>query len=87
MTDLGPLTEDEIELILARRAEKAAIERLQARRMKALETTARYGRWLFENGYGTSFSTFINQFGYQEHDGQEMYADVTLLLDAVEGIS
>ena len=87
MTDLGPLTDDEIYLIRSLRAEQAALAALQSRRMKALDTAASYGRWLFENGAGTSFSTFINEFGYQERDGQAMYADVTLLLDAAEGIS
>jgi hypothetical protein len=76
------LTTEEITLIRARRADQARIAKACEFRLTALETAARYGRWLHDEGRGTSFSAFVNEFGYESPDCQAMYAAVVALLDS-----
>lgn len=56
MNDLDPLTDDEVALIRKRRAEQARLAALQALRLAALDTAARYARWLADQGRGSSFT-------------------------------
>lgn len=60
---LGPLSEDEVELIQSRRQEQAKKEAAAAVRLKALQVTASYEAWLQEHERGSTYSTFTNEFG------------------------
>ena len=79
---LDDLTDDEIVLIRERRAKKAQREAVRAFQHKAIATAHAFSDWSEASGEGLTFSTFINTFGYQEMDGQRMYAAVKRIFDA-----
>lgn len=76
------LTESERALILAGRAEQGQLEAAKAFRQKAIETALAWLTWAKEDGHGLTFSTFVNQFYYQERDCKQMYRAVERILDA-----
>ena len=83
MTDeFGELDAAEKEMI---RKHRAGLERDRLNnefRLKAIEVAARYEKWLQENGRGDSYSTFINEFDYQERDGNEIHEFVVKIRKA-----
>ena len=79
---LNNLTDDEIALIQKRRAEQAQRESARAFQRKAIATAHAFDDWSEASGNGLTFSTFINTFGYQDTDGQQMYAAVKRIFDA-----
>ncbi|MCF7963989.1 MAG: hypothetical protein K9L79_00450 [Methylobacter tundripaludum] len=62
------VTEDEKKQILQRRQHEANLKTIQRQRLFALETAAKYEAWLQENNRGSTFSTFVDEFGYQAAD-------------------
>ena len=76
------LTPDELQLVLGRRAEiqreKADFD-LQGR---AIRTAMSWWSWSDEKGAGLTFSTFVNEFGYDSRDCKEMYEAVGRILEA-----
>ncbi len=76
------LTEDESALVLAHRTKQAQQEAEEAFQRKAIATTAAWVEWSEENSEGLTFSTFVNQFNYQERDGKEMFKAVERILNA-----
>lgn len=68
MTMTFEITEAEKTLILQRRQQDANLKTIQRQRLFALETAAKYEAWLQENKRGSSFSTFVDEFGYQAAD-------------------
>ncbi|MNF23544.1 hypothetical protein D3C87_764870 [compost metagenome] len=76
------LSEDEKALIEKRRKEQAERDELMAFREKAVNTAAAWLAWSKEGGDGLTFSTFINQFEYQDSDGRKMYMAVSRILEA-----
>ena len=57
-------------------------ELTKAYRLMAIRVAAEYEEWLQENGRFDSFSTFINEFGYQKPDGSLMHEYVKRIRDA-----
>lgn len=83
MTDeLGDLSPDEVALIRQRRAENSRREQQLEFRLEAIKVAAEYETWLQANKCGDSFSTFINEFGYQEPQGSIMHHYVTRIRKA-----
>lgn len=80
--EFGELDATEREMIRKHRAEIERIKQNEAFRLKALEVAARYEKWLQAEGEGDSYSTFINSFGYQERDGNEMHEFVQKIRQA-----
>ena len=76
------LSEDEMALIEKRRKEQAELDALRAFQEKAVNTAAAWLAWSSVEGYGLTFSTFVNQFGYQDDDGRKMYMAVGRILTA-----
>lgn len=76
------LSPEETKLILERRAEQAAREEAVAFRRKAIATAHAFAGWSEEPGYTLTFSTFVNQFSYQEDDGKKMYEAVERIFEA-----
>ncbi len=70
------LTESEARIILERRAEETHVEKTDAFREKALKVASDFLSWSYKEGYDLTFSTFVNQFSYEERDCQLMYAAV-----------
>lgn len=76
------LSDDEIALVQGYRAEKAQREAARAFRRKAIATAHAFDGWLDASGEGPTFSAFINTFGYQGSDGQQMYEAVKRIFAA-----
>lgn len=67
------LTADERGIIERVRAQKAADEQRRKREKQVLRLTVKYIGWLEREGRGSTFSTFVNEFGYDEHDSSQVY--------------
>ncbi|WP_396234763.1 hypothetical protein [Acinetobacter baumannii] len=80
---LMELSPEEQEIILDRRAEEAHIAATVAFRLKAIKVANDFMIWANEEEYGPTFSTFVNQFNYQESDGRMMYTAVMKIIDVV----
>lgn len=80
--EINDLTPAEIELIRKSREERAAKEAARVFQRKAIATAYEFSKWSDEEGLSLSFSTFINTFGYQDDDGNQMYAAVERILKA-----
>ncbi len=63
---------------MRRWADELAVARGCPRQNEPLQVAARYADWLKANGRGTSFSTFVNEFGYQEADATKVYQNLVL---------
>ena len=57
------LSEEEVDMIEAARAEKAMQARMRAETAKLLSTASGYDRWLSENGRPATYSTFCEYLG------------------------
>lgn len=76
------LTASEQEMIRKHRAAQAAdAERRSARRV-TLDTASRYEAWLQDHGRGSTFSTFVDEFGYNGKDVAEMFRKVEKVISA-----
>lgn len=86
LEDLGNVSETEVllmkQLVFKMRQEDALKAKQKAIRLKVLRVAHEYEAWLQEEGVSSSFSTFINTFGYQESDGKQLYELVTHVLSA-----
>lgn len=54
-------------------ADELAAARERRDQHEPLQVAARYANWLKATDRGTSFSTFVNEFGYQEADASKVY--------------
>ena len=77
------LTDSEARIILERRAEEAHAEKTDAFREKALNVANNFLIWSYKEGYAPTFSTFVNQFGYDNLDCKIMYEAVKKIWDLV----
>ena len=73
------LTQEEIQVVEQHRAEKEFIRRRKEMQFVILETAYEYEKWLRQNGAGSSYSTFCDDFKYDGDNRQFVY-------DAVEEI-
>lgn len=76
------LTASEIELIMERRAEEGVRNTARAFQRKAITTAKAFAEWSETTGHGLTFSTFVNQFDYQDNDGKQMYEAVQRIQQA-----
>jgi len=76
------LTANEITLIMERRAEEGARNTAKEFQRKAINTANAFAEWSDTTGYGLTFSTFVNQFDYQDNDGKQMYEAVQRIQQA-----
>lgn len=79
MLDLSP---EEIAVIQRRRDEQATQDARIAFQKKAISTAYSFSNWSDENGYELTFSTFINDYHYQDDDGKAMYEAVKRIQEA-----
>lgn len=68
-TNTFVLDEEEIEIIQKHRAQKEAERKRMDSILKLLRVAYEYEQWLKENGRDTSFSTFVDEFGFQNEGG------------------
>jgi hypothetical protein len=85
MIDLSvmELTEVEKRIILEHRAQEIHIAKTDAFREKVLYVANNFLIWAYKEGYAPTFSTFVNDFEYQEKDCQSMYEAVKKIWDLV----
>lgn len=62
------LTPEEAAAVDAIRARRAAEEAQQFMAQHLLDTAASYHRWLRAEGYGSTFSAFCDDYGYQPYN-------------------
>lgn len=80
------ISPEEAQIINERRAKKAR-KKHQARLVRrALHVALRYQCWLSRNRQGSSYSTFVNAFGYEQSDCSEMFRVVEKIIAAAENI-
>ena len=70
------LTKEEKAIILSRRNEQRKIEEIQSKRLQILQISFDYEKWLIENGRFSSFTTFVDEFGYDEKDNAIIFKQV-----------
>lgn len=76
------ITKEELEIIQKRREEELKkLRRLEFQR-RSISVAGEFIRWSDLNNEGLTYSTFINNFGYQENDGRAMYEAVARILEA-----
>lgn len=63
---------------MRRWADELAAARGRPNQNELLGVAARYAEWLQIRGRGTSFSTFVNEFGYEEPDCSNVYQNFIL---------
>jgi hypothetical protein len=84
MSAVIELTEEEQALIMKRREEIAAKEERRRVKLLTIEIAAKYEAWLQREGRGSTFSTFVNEFDYDEHDASLMFKRVEAIRAAAE---
>jgi hypothetical protein len=78
------LTEEERQLILQRRSLKRKEEEDRLFQQNALKVASMWIDWSARDGSGLTFSTFVNEFGYDGQDGKEMFSAVERILVAAK---
>lgn len=78
-TELSPA---EQELIRKHRKELARRQQISDFRLKSIRVAGEYEKWLQDNGRGDSYSTFGEEFGYQDSDRQVMHEHVNRIRQA-----
>ena len=66
-------------VIEAREAEAKRFADLRFQ-IKVIKTAGKAWEWSIRNDSGLTFSTFVNEFGYQENDASQVYEAVDSLL-------
>lgn len=78
------LTEEEQNVILKMRYEKEQQERKEALSLKYLKVAAEYLAFLQNEGAGSTFTTFTDDFGYQGEKGENRSKTYYAVLDLIE---
>lgn len=76
----------EARMINERRALKARERHHAKLKRRALQIALRYQCWLSRNRQGSSYSTFVNTFGYQRGDCRDMFRAVEQIIAAADTI-
>jgi hypothetical protein len=84
MTESILLSEEELKIIRKHRDQKAQDELRRSKKSQALALASEYERFLGINGRGTSFSIFVNEFGYEAKDASFMYGVVMDIFKAAD---
>lgn len=81
------LTQEEAEIIQAHRRQRLEAKKQQS--VHLLRVAADYARWLQEEGAGSTYSTFCDDFGYEAVEGEDrpqLYSQVTGLVACAYGL-
>lgn len=78
------ISPEEAQIINEKRAQKARKRHHAKLVRRALHVSLRYQCWLSRNRQGSSYSTFVNAFGYQQSDCSEMFRVVEKIRAAAE---
>lgn len=78
------LTADESKLILETREKKAQEIAKKMLVFRYLQTAWEYALWLDENGAGSTYSTFCDDFEYEGAPGEDRPNTYKMVLDLIE---
>lgn len=79
------LTDEERAMVLKRRDEARRASEARAATRAALQIAAEYESWLQDNGRGSTFSTFVNEFGYDKLGAGDVFRRVEAIRAAARG--
>ena len=80
------ISPEEARIINERRALKAREKHHEKLKRRALQVALRYQCWLSRKRQGSSYSTFLNSFGYQRSDCSDMFRVVEQIIAAADTI-
>lgn len=83
MNDLN-LSQDEINLILRNRAIAEQKRKDYEFRKRAIKTAYEWLEWSEKEGMGLTFSTFVDDFGFDELGASQYYKAITAILECVK---
>jgi hypothetical protein len=83
--EVGQLTEEETALVMAHRAKNARVVRRNKLALELLARAREYAVWLHEEGRGTSYSTFADEFGHE--GGASFYESVFSIIKAAYALA
>lgn len=78
------LSNEEISLILKHREQKRKSDDLLLIKHTAVKTLCNYYEWLRAEGRESSFSAFVNEFGYSGENPRHVYLAVHAAIKAIE---
>jgi hypothetical protein len=70
------LTPEEKAFILSKREKDKRVSKKAELKLRVLKIAGNYESWLQANGRGSSFSTFVDEFGFDEHGASEFFRRV-----------
>lgn len=76
------LSEEEVALVMKRRAAAAALDEAELFRINVIKQAAAWLEFSGRTGEGLTFSTFVNTFGCQHKDCQAVYRHLEMVLKA-----
>ena len=79
---IDDLSEEEITLIEKHRKAEAARKAAAEFHRKAIFAAHEFEEWSVRTGQGLTFSTFVENFGYQDKDCRELYEAVSRISEA-----
>ena len=79
------LTKAEKEIILQLRKDDEYRRRMKELYLSRLKTAYEFAKWMEERGVGSTFSTFCNEFGYDELDASGVYEVVSDIIKLAKG--
>ena len=79
------LTNEEKEIILQLRKDDEYRRRMKGLYLNRLKTAYEFAKWMDESGVGSTFSTFCNEFGYDDYDASETYEIVSGIIKLAKG--
>lgn len=86
-TDLGELSEPEIQLVQQHRAQIAAARLATERQLEVLMTAAKYAAWLVENNREDDRLAFETKFSDRHDHPDVLYGAVQAVLASVQNIT
>lgn len=78
---LTELTDDELNLVLKHRENRKAEQGREQRKNLVIAMVYRYNEWLRDNGAGSSYSTFCDEFGFNGENRQSMYNAIIKIME------
>lgn len=81
------LSVDEVSIIRERRFMKAEQEAARCFQQKAIAIAAEFSCWISAHSADFSYETFVESFGYQEDDGNLMFAAVQRIYAAAKPVA
>lgn len=78
------LTQDEINLILRNREIAEQKRKVYEFHKRAIKTAYEWLEWSEKEGMGLTFSTFVNEFGFDELGAGEYYRAIIDILECVK---